>query len=480
MGETVSLRCVVRKRLADTITPVSVYLRLRDLFPQSFLLESTDNQPNEKSLSYICCDPIASFKVHNERIQTRWPTGVSECQPIEKRSDVAQALQAFVGSFDSDLSSEYSFLNNGLFGYIAFDAIRYFEDIELQDVVDDVRDIPDVLYHAFRYILAIDHYRNELYILENQPIMKGKPQSSLHSLESLLYWIENKDFPTYAFSTTGDITSNFEDEAYKEVVQRCKKHVFRGDVFQVVPSRRFSQDFRGDEFNVYRSLRSINPSPYLFYFDCGSFKIFGSSPEAQLIVKEGEARLFPIAGTYRRTGDAAVDEAAIQRLAQDPKENAEHVMLVDLARNDLSKHCVDVHVERYKEIQRYSHVIHLTSQVKGQMCKGATAIDLLADTFPMGTLSGAPKYRALEVINSVERGRRRVYGGAIGVLAFDGSCNHAIIIRSFLSQGQTLFWQAGGGVVAESNPEDELQEVKNKLGALKAALEASQMLHSGS
>lgn len=480
----VSLRCQVQKKLADTITPVSIYLRLRDLFPQTFLLESTENQPNQKTFSYICCDPIATFRVQHESITTSIKTGAGDTRTqvaIESREQVATQLQAFVSSFETDLPPAYRFLNNGLFGYIAYDAIRYFEDIDISEdhtpEGEAERDIPDILYHAFRYVLAIDHFKDELYLLENAPRLEdGEVLEGPYTLDALTYLIDNKDFPTYPFERVGEERSNFDDAAYAEVVETCKQHVFRGDVFQVVPSRRFSQAFTGDEFNVYRALRSINPSPYLFCFDCGSFKIMGSSPEAQLVVGGGEARLFPIAGTYKRTGDEEVDQVAIQRLVEDPKENAEHVMLVDLARNDLSKHCHEVEVEHYKEIQRYSHVIHLTSQIRGTLKEGATAVQLLADTFPMGTLSGAPKHRAMQIIDKVERGRRRTYGGAIGVLGFDGSCNHAIVIRSFLSKGNWLFRQAGGGIVAGSIPADELQEVKNKLGALRAALELAETL----
>lgn len=476
------LRNRVQRRLADTITPVSVYLRLRDQFPQSFLLESTDNQPNKKSFSYICCDPIASIIVERDTLVLRWPDGTRDETPITRREQVTEGLQTLLDGFQIEPSSAFDFLSNGLFGYVAYDAIRYFEDIDLQCDEDDTRAIPDVMYHVFRYILAIDHYQNTLYLMENEVCdLDGKPiasMSSSMSLEALSYLIDNKNFPQYPFVMKGEEASNFDDASYMEVVDTCKRHVFRGDVFQVVPSRRFSQHFEGDEFNVYRALRSINPSPYLFYFDCGSFKIFGSSPEAQLVVRDGWARLFPIAGTYKRTGDEEVDEAAIVRLLDDPKENAEHVMLVDLARNDLSKHCVGVTVEEYKEVQRYSHVIHLTSQVRGQLEPGVTAVQLMADTFPMGTLSGAPKYRAMEIIDSVERGQRRAYGGAIGLFGFDGSCNHAIVIRSFLSKGNCLFRQAGGGVVADSVPADELQEVNNKLGALRAALDLAASLVS--
>ncbi|MCB9637881.1 MAG: chorismate-binding protein [Myxococcales bacterium] len=465
----------VLSALADTLTPVSVYLRLRDIYPRSFLLESTEDGPHGKSMTYLCCAPIATYRVQDERITMLFPDGTREERAVEQRSDVLTSLQTFLDAFSctsipSD-DPQAPALNNGLFGYVAFDCIRYFDELEVQPDPDEGRAIPDMMYQIFRYVIAIDHYRDRLYIQGNgwpeQPIEEGE-------LERLLYLLNHKDFPVYPFSLAEEERSNFTNDEYMALVDRCKTHIQRGDVFQIVPSRRFSQGFQGDEFNVYRALRSINPSPYLFYFDFGSFRILGSSPEAQLVVREGKASLFPIAGTYRRTGDLDADRAAVERLREDPKENAEHVMLVDLARNDLSKHCHHVHVEVYKEVQWYSHVIHLTSKVTGSLKQGATAIGLLADTFPMGTLSGAPKYRALELLDQYEKGRRRAYGGAIGCLGFDGTCNHAIVIRSFLSKDSVLHCQAGGGVVADSRPADEMQEVNNKLGALRAALKMAE------
>ncbi|WP_372369600.1 anthranilate synthase component I family protein [Candidatus Uabimicrobium sp. HlEnr_7] len=454
------LHCRVKKILADTVTPVSIYLRLRDLYSHCFLLESVDFQPNKKSFSYICCDPIAEFKVHREKITQRFPDGSTTIKDINERTQVSKSLQDFITHFSCTMPEAYSFIDNGLFGYTAYDAIRYFETIDVQHN----NDIPDMIYHVFRYVIAIDHHRNEMFIVSND-------ENS--DLASFVYTLTFKDFPQYAFRKEGPETSNLSDEEFIDCVCKCKQHVKYGDVFQIVPSRRFAQKFSGDEFNVYRALRSINPSPYLFYFDYGNFKILGSSPEAQLTVKDGKASLYPIAGTYRRTGDEKADLEAVEKLRSDPKENAEHVMLVDLARNDLNKHCEKVEVENYREAQMYSHVIHLTSKVSGRV-KNATVLDILHDTFPMGTLSGAPKYRAIELINTYENVPRHAYGGAIGCLGFNGSCNHAIVIRSFVSYQQTLYFQAGAGIVADSVPEKELQEVNNKLGALKKALDMAE------
>ena len=467
MPVTYPFHSTIKKRLSDTTTPVSIYLRIRDRYPNSILLESADYQPGERCFSYICCDPISEFKVAHEQIHEHYPDGTKYTHPITERKDVERRLQAFCDQFSNECPPEFDFLANGFFGYMAYDCIRYFDELNVQDDPDDSRDIPDIIYNVYRFIIAIDHYKNELFLIENT--LKGSPEDNA-PLTQLEYLIDHKDFPSYPFKVDGEEFSNFVEDEYIDAVEQCKKHIFRGDVFQIVPSRRFSQPFQGDEFNVYRALRSINPSPYLFYFDYGNFKLFGSSPEAQLVIQNNKASLHPIAGTYKRTGDQDVDMQAIEALRLDPKENAEHVMLVDLARNDLSKHCHDVHVEVFKQVQLYSHVIHLTSKVTGTMGAQAQVVSLLSDTFPMGTLSGAPKYRALELLDRYEKGRRRAYGGAIGNIGFDGSCNHAIIIRSFLSKQNVLHSQAGGGVVTDSDPHSELQEVNNKLRALKTAL----------
>src|SRR5690606_18016907 len=270
------------------------------------------------------------------------------------------------------------------------------------------------------------------------PGLKGEPGI----IESL---IRSKDVPVFPFDTHGEEASNISNEEYVHMVEKGIKSCLRGDVFQIVLSRRFNQAYSGDDFNVYRALRSINPSPYLFYFDYGDYRIMGSSPEAQLIIKDRQAILHPIAGTFKRSGDDATDQLAAEALLIDPKENAEHVMLVDLARNDLSRQCTDVAVTQYRELQYYSHVIHLVSEVKGKLKEDAHPFEVLAATFPAGTLSGAPKVRAMELINEYEPTARNYYGGCIGFISFDGSCNHAIMIRTFLSKMNTLTYQAGAG-----------------------------------
>ncbi len=462
-----TLKTSYKKIVSDTITPVQVYLKLRDVYPNSLLLESSDYHNHENSYSYICCNPIASIFVENEVIVEKFPDGTQNETPITADLDVVVHLQSFIQKFKTD-KTNLKFINNGLFGYTAYDAVQYFEDLKISKKPGDLA-IPDLYYAVYQNIIVINHFRNEAYIFAHT-------YQSESNVEQMIQLITAHNFAAYQFTSSNDETSNATDTEFKEHVKLAKKHCFRGDVFQLVLSRRFSQGFKGDEFNVYRALRSINPSPYLFYFDYGNFKIFGSSPEAQLIVKDGKAEIHPIAGTFKRTGNDETDLATAKRLIKDPKENEEHVMLVDLARNDLSINCKGVHVETFKEIQFFSHVIHLVSKVVGAKRKEVSTLRVVAKTFPAGTLSGAPKYRAMELIEKYEKTNRSFYGGAIGLMDFEGNYNHAIMIRTFLSKNHRLYYQAGAGIVSKSDPENELQEIYNKLRALKKALDLAEEL----
>ena len=454
-----------KKILADTVTPVSVYLKIRDRFPNSILLESSDYHANNNSFSYICCNPIASIKVENEVITKQYPDGVNEEIKITPQTNVVDIIDSFSKAFKAD-DNDYKFINNGLFGYMAYDAVRYFEDIDIS-VKDDSVQIPDIYYAVYQNIIAINHYKNEAYLFAHC----YNTENNIPELEQLL---STRNFATYNFKIEGERKSNLANAEYREHVKLAKKHCQRGDVFQLVLSRRFSQGFKGDEFNVYRALRSVNPSPYLFYFDYGDFKIFGSSPEAQLIVSDGKAEIHPIAGTFKRTGNDEQDAQLAKELKTDDKENSEHVMLVDLARNDLSRNGSVVQVENYREVQFFSHVIHLVSKVTGMKKSDIPTMKVVADTFPAGTLSGAPKHMAMQLIERYEKTSRGYYGGAIGFMDFSGNFNHAIMIRTFLSKNHQLHYQAGAGLVAASNPENELQETYNKLGALTKALEIAE------
>ncbi len=460
------LKTKVKKRLSDTVTPVSIYLRLRDKFANSLLLESSDYHGNENSFSYICCDPIAKFELKNNELSQIFPDGKELKSTISSSDNIIQKLGDFIVKFEIE-EHDYKFISNGLFGYQAYDAIRHYETLEIQDTATDK--IPDILYHAYRYIIAINHFNNELYIFEHH--LEGE-ESRIDTIEDFINLNTNT---TFHFSRIDNESSNVSNEEFLEILQKGKDHCQRGDVFQIVLSRRFNTKFKGDEFNVYRALRAINPSPYLFYFDYGSFKLFGSSPEAQIVIGNGKASIHPIAGTFKRTGDDKADAELAARLAKDPKENSEHVMLVDLARNDLSRHGKNVVVETYREVQFYSHVIHLVSKVTGEI-ENANPLQLVADTFPAGTLSGAPKYKAMELINRYENRNRNFYGGCIGYLGFNGNFNHAIMIRSFLSNNNELHYQAGAGVVIKSDIHSELEEVNNKLRALRKAMELAEQL----
>jgi len=477
--ETINLNVKTKKLLADTLTPVGLYLNLRDRFYQSFLLESSDYHGNDNKYSFVCLDPMASFVLEENTIRETVGNKTREIS-LKAKTELIPELQRFLRSFhirdtgdDKQDEPEDTRGANGFFGFTAYDAVQYFETITLRTPQKAEHQVPLMHYVAFHFVLRFDHFKNELLLIENR--LDGEI-SQMEKMESLL---RINKFPGYGFELSGKKTSNLTDEQFMEMVKKGKQHCQRGDVFQIVLSRQFSQAFRGDEFNVYRALRSVNPSPYLYYFDYGNFKLFGSSPEAQLKVSQGKATINPIAGTFKRSGNDEADKKLAGQLAADPKENAEHTMLVDLARNDLSRHGENVTVKTYKEIQYYSHVIHLVSEVVADLDRNTDALQLFADTFPAGTLSGAPKFKAMELIDQYENQSRGFYGGAIGVFGFDGSLNHAITIRSFLSKNNRLYFQAGAGIVVSSVEENELQEINNKLGALVSAFEKAEKFSNG-
>jgi len=454
---------------------VGIYLRVRDRFRDTILLESTDHHAAENSWSFICINAIGGIEITSlESIEFKLPKQNPQKIAIKDVTEVPILLWNFMQNFDiKKADGKEAKHAQGLFGYTTYDAVQFFDTICLTPNPSphgERSSIPLMRYRLYQYVIAINHFKDELFICEN-----GIPglESDSAVVESL---IKSKDVPSYPFRSKGKENSNMSDQDYMEMVKRGIQSCHRGDVFQIVLSRRFDQGFSGDEFNVYRALRNINPSPYLFFFDYGDYKLMGSSPEAQLIIQNGKAVVHPIAGTYRRTGDDEIDERETERLLKDKKENAEHVMLVDLARNDLSRLCDDVQVAHYREVQYYSHVIHLVSEVTGKVKPASNPFELMAKTFPAGTLSGAPKFKAMQLINTYEPTARSYYGGALGFMGFDGSCNHAIMIRTFLSMNNTLIYQAGAGIVAASDPQSELQEVNNKLGALKKAIELAENL----
>ena len=459
------LNANIKKLIVDTDTPVSIYLKLRDYYPNSILLESSDYGAKDNSYAYVCCNPIAEFDVKNNMIRTSFPDNKSEKKIINKNCDLLIELKSFMQKFDlkCDINSNNNFITKAIFGYQSYSSVEYFEKIELENSYGG-DEIPIMKYRLYENIIVINTFNNEAHVISYN--IDKKIISKIISL------IKSKKINQFKFKTNSKLESNIDDEEYKKMVEMGIKHCMRGDVFQIVLSRKFYQDFSGDEFTVYRHLRSINPSPYLFYFDYGDFKIFGSSPEAQLIINDNKAEIHPIAGTFKRTGNDKDDKIKATKLFKDNKENSEHMMLVDLARNDLSRSCSNVKVEKDREIQFYSHVIHLVSKVTGKLKVDSNKI--IGETFPAGTLTGAPKHMAMQLIEKYESSKRSFYGGAIGFISFDYNYNHAIIIRSFLSKNKKLYFQAGAGIVSKSSKTNELNEVYNKVRALKKSIEQAE------
>ena len=451
-----------RKILGDLITPVSAYLKVRDAYPQSALMESSDYHGGENAKSFIAVHPIGSVSIEHGKGICKYPDGKITETSINETFTSADLINQFIESFDiTGPENNYC----GLYGYTSFNAVRYFENIDVKDETQPQNDAPDLLYILYKDVIVFDHFRNELTIIE---MLTEGEEDDLDVLERDL---NGRPYQTYEFHPVGECTSTLTDDEHRENIRRGIAHCMRGDVFQIVLSRRFRQRYEGDDFKLYRAFRSINPSPYLFYFDFGGFRIFGSSPETHCRIEGRRAYIDPIAGTTKRTGDAETDRKNAEYLRNDPKENAEHVMLVDLARNDLSRNCHNVKVDFYKDMQFYSHVIHLVSRVSGELDEGADPIQAFIDTFPAGTLSGAPKVMAMQLISKYEPHNRGAYGGCIGFIGFNKNLNQAITIRTFVSRNNELWFQAGGGIVAKSDVEYELQEVNNKLGALRKAIE---------
>lgn len=447
-----------RTILADLYTPVGVYMRLRDIYPQSALMESSDYHEKDNSRSFIGINPIASVAIGHGEATVTFPNGKTEHHEVNKTYRSDKAIHALIDCIQ--VEGDYKEFC-GLYGYTSFNAVRYFEDIAVKDETQERNDAPDMLYILYKDVIVFDHFNNTLTI-----VTLGDETE----LDTIYKQMNKANVQAYDFHPVGETTSPLTDEEHKANIRKGIKHCLRGDVFQIVLSRRFIQKYEGDDFKLYRALRSINPSPYLFYFDFGGFRIFGSSPETHCRIEGRKAYIDPIAGTTKRTGDAEADRQGAEYLRNDPKENAEHVMLVDLARNDLSRNCHGVKVDFYKDLQYYSHVIHLVSRVSGELDEGADPIKAFIDTFPAGTLSGAPKVRAMQLISEYEPHNRGAYGGCIGYIGLNGSLNQAITIRTFVSRNGELWFQAGGGIVAKSNEEYELQEVNNKLGALRRAI----------
>ncbi len=462
----INITTTCKKIPADLYTPVGIYLRMRDKFRDTILLESTDSHAGENSRSIIGINAVGGIEVIDfSKAEFKYPGKKPEPLTLNKNESLTDVLGNYLDQFDAQKPSQkIASIAQGLFGYTTYDAIQFFENIKFTATNNEDSSIALMRYRVYQYVIIIDHFKDEIFLCEN--IFAGV-ESNIESIENIL---RSKDVPQFPFKKVGEELTDMEDETYREMVQKGIAACKRGDVFQIVLSRTFNQQFIGDEFNVYRALRSINPGPYLFYFDYGDYRLMGSSPESQVIISNGKATVHPIAGTFRRTGDDEADKQLAIDLENDPKENAEHIMLVDLARNDLSRVCNNVTVTKYKNINFYSHVIHMVSEVQGELSEEKNPFKIMVSVFPAGTLSGAPKFKAMQLINGIENNERSFYGGTIGYIGFDKSCNHAIMIRTFLCKNNMLTYRAGAGVVAASVPKKELEEVGHKLGALKRAI----------
>ncbi len=460
---------------ADLTSPAAVFLRLRDTHTRTFLFESSDYHGAGDCRSFVCSDPIAEFRIEDRVCHVQYGAEAPVVTSVDETSGLATLLSKFMSSIQIERrgASFPKGVEPGVFGHISWEAIPYVEQIRLSKRAPEGQRIPEVHFTLFRYVIAFNPLRNEAYLLHNT-LSNNDDASS--SLEDFIARAFTGDVRTYPFVVEADEESVQSDQQFIELIGTCKKHIARGDVFQIVPSRRYSRRYKGDDFQVYRALRSINPSPYLFYCDYGGFRLFGSSPEAQISLSGGKATIFPLAGTYARTGDDIGDREKAERLLEDPKENAEHCMLVDLARNDLSRHCSGVHVERFREPQYFSHLIHLVSKVTGELTHGTSPVQVVCDTFPAGTLSGAPKHRAMQILDENEPHGRGHYGGCVGFLGFNGDAILGIIIRSFLSINQRLIYQVGMGIVHDSIPESEVEEAHTKIRALRLAIERASEL----
>ncbi|WP_185863997.1 anthranilate synthase component I family protein [Blattabacterium cuenoti] len=460
-----NFRTIHKKILADRTTPIELYFKLRDIFPNTLLLESFDYQITKKNSSILCINPISELILDRDVLRISYPNCVQKHIFLNEKLDIQIFIEDFFQKFENENTT---FSYSGLYGYLSYDSIQYFENIQFHAPIQEIYNIPKIRLCFYKNLIVFHHFHHEIYVIEHQ-FSDFKKKTYINQLIEL---IQKKIFLSFPFKSVGNRYSNVTDVEYKKMVSLGIKACLRGDVFQIVLSRQFQQKFKGDEFNVYRALRFINPSPYLFYFDYGNYKLFGSSPESQLIINNQIAYINPIAGTIKRSGNKEKDKKLSENLAKNPKENAEHVMLVDLARNDLSKNSSNVKIEEFKEIQVFSHVFHMVSKVSGKLEKNLSIIKVFGDTFPAGTLSGAPKYKAMELIDKIENQHRGIYGGAIGFFGLNNSCiNTAIVIRSFVSKNNTLFFQAGAGIVSDSKEEKELEEVNNKLMALFKAIE---------
>jgi len=473
MGDLVPVH---RRLLADLETPVSVFIKLTQNGHPAFLLESVEGGEKVGRYSFLGVNPkgMISFK---DNIVTRTYDGDTTTWELPTGQDPLHALQAELERFHPVKVDGLPRLVGGAVGYFAYDIVRYFEKLP-QTAKRDL-ELPDAAFLLPDTLVIFDHAKHQLIILANAHNTGDSAQAyqdALDRIEAITATIR-QPLPMIAPtpSPRGEqMVSNISKETYEDNVRRAKEHIKAGDAFQIVLSQRLSCQTTASPLHIYRALRALNPSPYMFYLHFGGdFTLIGASPEMMVRYEDGIATTRPIAGTRKRGKDEAEDEALAQELLTDPKELAEHVMLVDLGRNDLGRVCDygTVKVTQMMKIEKYSHVMHIVSQVEGRLRQDYDAFALLRATFPAGTLSGAPKVRAMEIIEDLEGTRRATYGGAVGYFSYDGSMDTCITIRSLVIQGDTVYLQAGAGIVADSDPASEYEESLNKARAVAVAIQ---------
>jgi anthranilate synthase component 1 len=472
---------VVREFAADLETPVSVYLKLLESGGASFLLESVEGGEQVGRYSFVGVSPRETITLRGRSVIRAGAAGQTTTE-LPPGQDILHVLQAELArSVPADLPGLPRF-SGGAVGYLGYDVVRFFE--RLPATAAPGLDMPDAVFLVADTLVVFDHARHRLLLLANAQVEPGGDVEAAYvgAIERIQRLSERllRPLPAVPSRRWGaahgnghDIESNMPRERYEAIVRQAKEHIAAGDIFQVVLSQRFSRRTSAHPFAVYRALRMLNPSPYMFYFDFGDdLQVIGASPEMHVRLEDGVASVRPIAGTRRRGANPAEDAALEKELLADPKERAEHVMLIDLGRNDIGRvsDYGSVEVSDLMVIERYSHVMHIVSHVEGRLRPGLDAFDVMRATFPAGTVSGAPKVRAMEIIEELEGGRRGLYAGAVGYFSYDGSMDTCIAIRTMVMQGDHITIQAGAGIVADSDPAGEYQECVNKASALLVAV----------
>jgi anthranilate synthase component 1 len=473
---------VYREFAADLETPVSVYLKLMSEMGPSFLLESVEGGEQVGRYSFVGVNPRGMIAL-NGRSVSHITTEGRESRDLNDGEDLLDVLRAELARFVPVDMPGLPRFNGGAVGYLGYDVVRYFE--KLPATAEHVLDIPDAVFLLADTLVVFDHARHRLIILANAHVGQDVEDAYVNAIQRIERVSEKLLRPLPAIPQrrwgakgNGHTKSNMPQKRYEEIVRQAKEYIAAGDIFQVVLSQRFSRKSSAHPFAIYRALRMLNPSPYMFYFDFGEIdlQVIGASPEMHVRLEDEVASIRPIAGTRRRGENLAEDQALEDELLADPKERAEHVMLVDLGRNDIGRVCEygSVSVREFMTVERYSHVMHIVSHVEGRVRPGLDAFDLMRATFPAGTVSGAPKVRAMEIIEELEGQRRGLYAGAVGYFSYDGSMDTCIAIRTMLVQGDHVYVQAGAGIVADSDPAGEHEECVNKAKALLVAVDKAE------